>query len=160
MTDHIEVLRRLKMRCYNLTDVSQHDAGRYHAALDFAIAALSAREGGEAVAWQRRSSADGYVSRWGDWNPDEWPTDPFPASSGRWVHEYRQLFLHPAQPASQQTHPTGHRVRSIETNVFTDDFGSLVVMLPSNDWVAGSMVRVTLVSLPTRAAALDQEKGR
>ena len=58
------------------------------------------------------------------------------------------LYTHP-QPSAAVTEG---KVRSIVTNIFTDDFGSLTVMLPSNDWTTGSMVRVTLVSLPKRAA--------
>jgi hypothetical protein len=60
-----------------------------------------------------------------------------------------------ATPPTDSTAVTEGKVRSIVTNIFTDDFGSLVVMLPSNDWMTGSMVRVTLVSLPKRTA---QEK--
>lgn len=122
------------------------------AALDLAIATLTQHAEAGAVAWIFEREEYG-----------EWITmlsRSREAGEGYGYRNLRPLFLHPAQPASQQANPTGDRVRSIETNVFTDDFGSLVVMLPSNDWVAGSMVRVTLVSLPTRAAALDQEKGR
>lgn len=46
--------------------------------------------------------------------------------------------------------------RTFTTDVFRDDFGNLIVMLPSGGWVEGSLVRVELLELPKRKST--QEK--
>lgn len=46
--------------------------------------------------------------------------------------------------------------RTFITDVYRDDFGSLVVMLPAGDWVEGSLVRVELLELPRRKSPRDK----
>lgn len=157
MTDHIEYAKLLTEKVLPFVGYGTPAFAALKATIIMLErAALSAREGGEAVAWQRRSSADGYVSRWGDWNPDEWPTDPFPASSSRWVHEYRQLFLHPAQPASQQGEANGMRIELAAEEIRLAIFQSVDKCSDEECPDCRRLVRASR----RLTAALDQEKGR
>jgi hypothetical protein len=98
MTDHIEVLRRLIKCASGRADFTVSDARE----ADELLAAISAREGGEAVAWECWTYHGGWESCTKELHDLIAKTGRYTGCESGPVAKSRELFLHPAQPASQQ----------------------------------------------------------
>ena len=107
-----------------------------------------ARDAG-AVAWQRRSFTPTYTGQWGEWDPRD-RDEPFPATTGRWRHEYRELFTRPDALATD----AGHNDRRLFRLA-----GALHDARKAGDWLWVEAVQESLMAIYDGRAAMQRQAG-